>query len=92
MMNDYYSHREQLVSRPIFDDFRDVISAASDHLKDLQRPGQNVTLFQSLVPMLPDPNDLTFWKPALLDINVDEGNKGACGFCACSCFLTEEQI
>jgi hypothetical protein len=67
-MNDYYSHAEQLVSRPTFDDFRDVIYAASDYLKDLQRTGQNVALFQCLVPMLPDPNDPTLWDNAdLLD-------------------------
>jgi hypothetical protein len=52
----------------MFNDFRDVIDAASDHLKDLQRTGQNVALFQSLVPILPDPNNPTLWKnPALLD-------------------------
>lgn len=68
MTTDYYNCREQVVSRPMFDDFRDVIDAASDHLKDLQRTGQNVAFFQSLVPLLPDPNNATLWEnPALLD-------------------------
>jgi hypothetical protein len=55
-------------NRSVFDDFRNVIFAASEHLKDLQRTGQNVAFFQSLVVMLPDPNDPTGWKPAVLDI------------------------
>ena len=68
MVNDYYSAKEQLVSRPIVDDFRDVIHAASDHLKELQRSGQNVAIFHSLVLLLPDPNNPTLWEnPDLLD-------------------------
>jgi hypothetical protein len=68
MTNDCGNYREQVVGRPIFDDFRDVIHAASDHLKDLQRGGQNVAFFQSLVRLLPDPNNPTVWvNPALLD-------------------------
>jgi len=63
-----YNYSEQVVLRPRFDDFRDAIHAASDHLKDLQRAGQNVALFQSLVHVLPDPNNPTLWgNPALLD-------------------------
>ena len=62
-----YNYSEQVVLRPRFDDFRDVIEAASEHLKDLQRTGQNVALFQSLVAMLPDPNNSTSWEsPDLL--------------------------
>jgi hypothetical protein len=68
MTNDCYTYGEPTVSRPMFDDFRDFISAASDHLKDLQRIGENVALFKSLVVMLPDPNNPTLWEnPALLD-------------------------
>jgi len=39
-----------------FGDFRDTINQASDYLKDLQREGWNVNLFESLVGLLPDPN------------------------------------
>jgi hypothetical protein len=59
---------DQSSGRPQFDDFRDAINAASDHLEDLQTTGQNVEFFQSLVRVLPDPNNPTAWKnPDLLD-------------------------
>jgi hypothetical protein len=62
------SNREQAISQPMFEDFRDVISSASEHLKDLQRTGQNIAFFQFLVPMLPDPNNPTLWEnPDILD-------------------------
>jgi hypothetical protein len=68
MTNEYHNRTEQAVLRPLFGDFRDVIHAASDHLKDLQRTGGNVALFQSLVPLLLDPNNPALWEdPALLD-------------------------
>jgi hypothetical protein len=52
----------------MFGDFRDTIDAANDHLKDLQRTGENAALFKSLVAMLPDPNNPKVWEnPALLD-------------------------
>ena len=51
-------------NRKIFSDFRDTINAAGEHLKDIQRNGQNITLFQSLLPKLPDPNNPTLFKDA----------------------------
>ena len=66
MTTDHHNYREQVVSRPMFNDFRDVLDAASNHLKELQRTGQNLALFQSLVPLLPDPNNPTLWEDAAL--------------------------
>jgi hypothetical protein len=66
--SDEDDYREQVVSRRMFGDFRDVLHAASDHLENLQRTGENVALFQSLVAVLPDPNNAALWdKPALLE-------------------------
>ena len=62
MKNHCYNSEEQAVSKPTFGDFRDVIATADDHLKDLQRTGQNVVFYQSLVSMLPDPNNPKLWE------------------------------
>jgi hypothetical protein len=59
-------HEHTYQTRPRFDDFRDVIHAASEHLKELQRDGQNVTLFESLVRLLPDPNNPALWNDSTL--------------------------
>jgi hypothetical protein len=49
-------------NRKMFNDFRDTINSASEHLKDIQRNGQNITLFQSLLPKLPNPNNAALFE------------------------------
>ena len=62
------NNNEQFITLRKYGDFRDVIFAASDDLKNLKRTGRNVALFQSLVSMLPDPNDPAPWENSdLLD-------------------------
>ena len=53
-------------NRKMFNDFRDTIYAASEHLKDIQRNGQNVILFQALLPKLPDPNNPALFEDATI--------------------------
>jgi hypothetical protein len=75
MINDYHNYTHQAAPRPMFGDFRDVIDAANNHLKDLQRTGKNVLLFQSLVLLLPDPNNLALWES---DYLLDTVRKHLC--------------
>jgi hypothetical protein len=42
--------------KQVFGDFRDTMHQASEYLKNLQRDGWNVNLFESVVDLLPDPN------------------------------------
>ena len=51
-------------NRKMFNDFRDTIHAASEYLNNIQRTGHNVTVFQSLLPRLPDPNNAALFKDA----------------------------
>ena len=53
-----------MATNRMFNDFRDTTHAASEYLKNIQRNGQNVTLFQSLLPRLPDPNNPALFKDA----------------------------
>jgi len=59
----------------MFNDFRDTIHAASEHLRNIQRKGQNVTLFQALLPKLPDPNNPALFADATM---LDDIRKHIC--------------
>ena len=48
-------------------DFYDSIYAANEHLQNIQRCGQNVALFHTLVARLPDPNNPALFDAAMLD-------------------------
>jgi hypothetical protein len=45
---------------------KDNLKNASRHLEDLQRSGQNVAFFQSLLPKLPDPNNSALFDDTIL--------------------------
>jgi hypothetical protein len=45
-----------------FGDVRDLRQQANEYLKDLQRDGWNVNLYELVVELLPDPNNPNMWK------------------------------
>jgi hypothetical protein len=45
-----------------FGDARDILRAASEYLKDIQRDGWNVNLYELVVELLPDPNNSNQWE------------------------------
>jgi hypothetical protein len=53
-------------NRKTFNDFRDTIHAASEYLKNIQRTGQNVALFEVLLAKLPDPNNSALFEDATI--------------------------
>jgi hypothetical protein len=53
-------------NRKLLNDFRDAIHAASRFRKNIQRNGQNGTLFQSLLSKLPDPNNTALLEDATI--------------------------